>query len=62
MQAAAIVVFFNELAQMAAQVFQIPIAVAVDFLLLERFDEALALGVVVRVSRSAHTGRHVVMG
>src|ERR1039458_2110576 len=62
MQAAAVVIFLNELADMGPQVFQMAISVAGDFLLLERADKALALSVVVGVSRPAHAGRDSVLG
>src|ERR1039457_68792 len=62
MQAAAVVIVLDELPQVRPQVFQIAISVAGDFLLLERSDKALALSVVVGVSRPAHAGRDSVLG
>lgn len=54
MQPRCIVVGIEETAQIRAQVVNITVLGAADFLLLERLHKALAFGVVVRIARPAH--------
>lgn len=56
MQALAIVNLFEEFTDVAACMFGIVIEAAIHFLRLERFHEALGLGVIVRVGNAAHAG------
>src|SRR5258708_40105463 len=45
---------------MRQKVLKIPVLVAVDFLLLQSFDEAFTERIVIGIPRAAHAGNHVV--
>ena len=53
-----VVVTVDELLDVTVQIFQVSVFVGVDFLALERLDEALTTGVVVGVRRPTHARDH----
>jgi len=59
MQPLAVVDAFDEGANGTSSVAQIEIAACVDLLLLQGFDEAFGLGIVVGIADTARTGRDV---
>src|SRR3954453_20192851 len=61
MQPLPVVVLVDEWAAVAPQIIKIPILTTVDFFLLQRFQEAFASGVVIRVSGSAHAAGRTVL-
>src|SRR6185437_3644358 len=61
MQPAAVVVPFDKFLQPALQVLEITVGGRVDLFTLERFEKAFARSIVIRIARSAHTGKHPVL-
>jgi hypothetical protein len=59
-QPLSIVITVQEFLQVLFEILQIAIFLAMDLFLLESLHEALAGGVVIRIRRPAHAGRHVV--
>ncbi len=60
-QAAAIIVLFDEGPDVRAQVVEIMIVIGIDPLAFERLHKTLATGVVVRIRWPTHAGNHLVL-
>src|SRR6202162_6709009 len=60
MQTQPIVILLDELFDVHPQMIQVIVLVSVDFLLLQRFHEALTTRVVIRIGRSTHARNHAV--
>src|SRR6266849_4285552 len=61
MQAAAIIVLFDEDLDVRAQMIEIQIIVGVDLFLLKRLHKTFAAGVIIRVRWPTHAGNHLVV-
>jgi hypothetical protein len=57
----AVVILVNEGCHVRAQMLEIPIGGCVDLLSLQRFQEALATGIVIGIRWPAHTRDHLVL-
>src|SRR3974390_2478804 len=61
MQALTVVVSLDKPADALQDVLQVLVLIGVYLFPLQRFNEALASGIVVRISRSAHAGDYLVV-